>query len=301
MAAPFKIEIFSVTGDPEGIRVISKTNWSGVGVVFPREQLGDLRKHDYIVDYMNRAGIYFLIGDVSEQAIYIGEADPVADRLKQHGNRNDWQWAVFFIDALHGLGKTEVQYLEAALINLAHETGTSVILNKSKPTYPNMSPADKAAVSVFLQELLSIVPLIGIRAFTPARSAKDEGVQTEAPQHAFDTIIVPAREEGFKDVFLGKNCWYSIKIQQKHIPQIKYIAAYVTAPTSAITHVAEVARIEPYEPDPDYYIVHFKGPAVPLAVPVSLADGGIKVVPRSPRYTEYARLLKAKKLAEVWR
>lgn len=301
MAAPFKIEIFSVTGDPEGIRVISKTNWSGVGVVFPKEQIAELKKHDFLVDYMSRAGVYFLIGDVSEQAIYIGEADPVADRLKQHTNRSDWQWAVFFIDALHGLGKTEVQYLEAALLNLAHETSTAVILNKSKPTYPNMSPADKAAVSVFLSELLSIVPLIGIRAFTPARSAKEESVPADTPQHAFDTIIVPAREDGFKDVFLGKDCWYSIKMQQKHIPQIKFIAAYVTAPTSAITHVAEVARIEPYEPDPDYYIVRFKAPATPLEAPVPLSDGGIKVVPRSPRYTEYKRLMKAKKLAEVWR
>ena len=27
-----------------------------------------------------------------------------------------------------------------------------------------------------------------------------------------DTIIVPAREEGFNRVFLGENAWYAIKI-----------------------------------------------------------------------------------------
>jgi hypothetical protein len=41
-----------------------------------------------------------------------------------------------------------------------------------------------------------------------------------------DTIVVPAREEGFQDVFLGENRWYAIRIHGTMRPQIKYIAAY---------------------------------------------------------------------------
>ena len=37
MANPFTIEIFATSGDPAGIRVVTKTNWSGAGIVFPRE------------------------------------------------------------------------------------------------------------------------------------------------------------------------------------------------------------------------------------------------------------------------
>lgn len=62
-----------------------------------------------------------------------------------------------------------------------------------------------------------------------------------------NTIIVPAREEGFNRVFLGENAWYAIKISSSMIPKIKYIASYQTAPVSAITYFAQVDKIEKYQ------------------------------------------------------
>jgi hypothetical protein len=40
-----------------------------------------------------------------------------------------------------------------------------------------------------------------------------------------DTIVVPAREDGFKEVFLGENMWRAIRIHSSMIPKIRYIAA----------------------------------------------------------------------------
>jgi hypothetical protein len=34
---PFSITLFATTGDPEGIRHLDKSNWSGYGVVFNRD------------------------------------------------------------------------------------------------------------------------------------------------------------------------------------------------------------------------------------------------------------------------
>jgi hypothetical protein len=62
-----------------------------------------------------------------------------------------------------------------------------------------------------------------------------------------DTIVVPAREEGFQEVFLGENRWYAIRIHSSMIPKVRYIAAYQVAPVSAITYVAEVAAVEPWK------------------------------------------------------
>ena len=75
-----------------------------------------------------------------------------------------------------------------------------------------------------------------------------------------DTIVVPARDDGFKEVFLGENRWYAIRIHSSMIPRIKYIAAYQVDPVSAITHVAEVHSIGQWE-DSSKYIVNFLGPA----------------------------------------
>ena len=72
----------------------------------------------------------------------------------------------------------------------------------------------------------------------------------------FDTIVVPAREDGFQETFVGENQWYSIRIHASMIPQIKYIAAYRVAPVSAITHWALVKNIEPWE-DTGKFVVNF--------------------------------------------
>jgi hypothetical protein len=38
MAEPYTIRIFVPDGDPEGLRIIDRMNWTGLGIVFPREE-----------------------------------------------------------------------------------------------------------------------------------------------------------------------------------------------------------------------------------------------------------------------
>lgn len=75
-----------------------------------------------------------------------------------------------------------------------------------------------------------------------------------------DTIVVPARKEGFEEVFIGENQWRSIRIGAAMKDKLRYIAAYQVAPISAITHLAEIQKIVPYK-DTGKYAVIFKGPA----------------------------------------
>ena len=101
-----------------------------------------------------------------------------------------------------------------------------------------------------------------------------------------DTIIVPAQDEGFKRVFIGENSWYSIRLAEKRIPQIKYIAAYRTSPISGVTHIAEVKKIEPCKRIPSKYFVMFKGPATKLKNKVK-----ISIAPQGPVYDESSKFL----------
>ena len=43
MTKPYTIKIFVPAGDPEGIRIIEKSNWSGVGLVIPRALFGEAK------------------------------------------------------------------------------------------------------------------------------------------------------------------------------------------------------------------------------------------------------------------
>ncbi|MCB0452715.1 MAG: hypothetical protein KDC94_07450 [Aequorivita sp.] len=112
-----------------------------------------------------------------------------------------------------------------------------------------------------------------------------------------DTIVIPAREDGFKEVFLDENCWYAIRLNSSMIPKIKYIAAYQVAPISAITHIAEVKTIEQWK-DTNKYILHFTEPAEKIKkVPLGNVKGK---APQSPRYSSRERILKANTLDSVF-
>jgi hypothetical protein len=109
-----------------------------------------------------------------------------------------------------------------------------------------------------------------------------------------DTVVVPAREEGFEDVFLGENRWYAIRIGAAMKERLKYIAAYRVAPRSAVTHIAEIASIKPYK-DSGKYVVNFKAPAQEIG-PIRLGDGS---APQAPVYVRRDRLLQASSLADA--
>lgn len=113
-----------------------------------------------------------------------------------------------------------------------------------------------------------------------------------------DTIVVPAREEGFQETFIGEDCWYAVRIHGSVRPQIKYIAAYQIAPISAITYFAPVKAIEPYR-DTSKYVLYFSEPAKPIG-PLRLVKNGVVHAPQAPRYTTHERLLKAKTLDDVF-
>jgi len=115
-----------------------------------------------------------------------------------------------------------------------------------------------------------------------------------------DTVVVPAQAEGFQKTFLDENCWFAIRIHSSMIPKIKHIAAYQVLPVSAITHVAEVKKIERWK-DSSKYILYFTAPAKPVG-PIKLIpkpNGKVKA-PQAPRYTSFERLMKAKNLDEAF-
>ena len=68
-------------------------------------------------------------------------------------------------------------------------------------------------------------------------------------------MIVPAQKKGFERVFLGEDCWYSIRVSGGMLDKIRYIAAYQSQPVSAITHYAPVDRIELYGESGKYKLI----------------------------------------------
>lgn len=50
----FSVRIFIPSGEPEALRLVEKSNWTGQGLVFPRAQYAEVRKRSEL----NKTGIY---------------------------------------------------------------------------------------------------------------------------------------------------------------------------------------------------------------------------------------------------
>ena len=113
----------------------------------------------------------------------------------------------------------------------------------------------------------------------------------------FDTVVCPAFKDGFSHAYVNNNAWWAIRISQKAREQLKYLAIYEKSPVGAVRHYAEIERMEPYK-DSGKFIVYLKNKKT--TSPIKLDKGRKGVAPQSPRYTTLTKLLKAKKVSDLW-
>ena len=303
MSDPFTIRIFVPDGDPEGVRLIDRMNWTGIGLVFPRVKWPEIKQRSEFL----RTGVYVLVGyrgaDDDLPTIYIGQADGLRSRINSHFQSKDfWDWGVAFVSTGGGLNRAHAMWLEYALVERAAQTKRCNLDNGNVPQEPAMTEAEKADTQGFLKEILRILPLVGLRVFeftqpvaTPITKIADGSLKT--PTNKPDTVIVPAQSEGFEKVFLGEDCWYAIRISGGMLDKIKYIAAYQTQPISAITHYARVDRIEPYGESGKYKVIFSEKAQTLQSIPFADAPMGSM---QGPRYTTIGRLKTSKKLSDLF-
>lgn len=163
------IRIFLVDGDPDGLRLIEKSNWIGHALVCPRSRVSEAKARREF----NRPGVYVLVGQPPESVvplIYVGEGDPVRPRIEQHHKTKDfWTHVVLFTSSAENLNKAHVQYLEARLIELARSAKRCDLDNANTPQRPNVTEADEAEIEAFLEEMLLVYRVVGITAFESAK------------------------------------------------------------------------------------------------------------------------------------
>ncbi len=173
-AKAFSVRIFIPSGEPEGLRLVEKSNWTGQGLVFPRALYTDVRKRDEL----KRTGVYLLWGQSdSEQLprLYVGEGDSVLPRLDQHAKQKDfWTHAAVFISKDQNLNKAHFQYLEARLVQMAKEAKRARLDNGNVPQLPVLSEADMADAEAFLEDLLLCLPLMGASFFEKPRPSPNK-------------------------------------------------------------------------------------------------------------------------------
>jgi hypothetical protein len=303
MAEPYTIRIFVPDGDPESVKIVDLFHWTGVGLAFPRAAWPRVSTRPEF----KKSGVYVLTGTAEGTrddlpTIYVGQGDEIGTRIEFHyANKDFWDWGFAFVSKGDALNRAHITWLEHALLERARHAERCHLDNTNQPREPGLSESERADTQGFLRELLRILPLLGVRVFEKPTAVATPGAEpplSARRSDTRDTVVVPAQEDGFREVFLGQSCWYAIRIGGGMLAKIKYIAGYQTAPVSAITHYARVERIEPYGDEGKYRLV-FAEPAKPLPQPIPLAEAPSGSM-QGPRYTSLTTLLAAKRVTDLF-
>jgi len=164
MNEPLSIKIFLAKGSSSSLRTAEISNWSGKAISCSRKELEELSKREE----STRPGVYILIGndvETDEPSVYVGEAEEVAKRLKQHLSKEFWNQVVAFVSKDENLTKAHIKYFEGKLIDIGIRAGKGVIQN-NQSSGAKLPESDQAEMDIFLDRILKLLPVMGTSLFS---------------------------------------------------------------------------------------------------------------------------------------
>ena len=181
MEFPKKIQLFLVDGSPNGRWICELSNWTGKCYKIPRSLV---RKSCDDRQELASPGVYFLFGyndAENKPLIYIGEAESINARIKQHLEKKDnWNEVIAFISKDENLNKAHIKYLEHRFYQIAKECDRYSIENNNIPTKSSISEADRAELEEYIYNARILVNALGHKVFE-SFTEKQPGKQSETP------------------------------------------------------------------------------------------------------------------------
>lgn len=174
------IQMYIFDGDPNGRIMCELSNWNGRLYKIARTQLSDFSERADA----NHTGVYFLFGkdDDNNDTVYIGEAEYMLQRLKQHINEKEyWNDCIVVISKDNLLNKAHIKYLENVFYNFAKSSGRFTVINANTPTKSSVSEYDEAMLEEFISNTKLLVNALGYKVFDTVtkKTPKKEQEQIE--------------------------------------------------------------------------------------------------------------------------
>jgi len=190
-----KLTVYMIDGTAYGPRLSEIGNWVGKAVYSPRASVNKIM---YRAEFDN-PGIYCLKGDPTDEAfdekIYIGEAENIRARLKQHlsDSSKDFKELIFFVSKDELLTKTQIRYLESRLVQLALDAKTAQIDNGNSPSLPTLHEADISDMEYFLEQIKLILPVMGFNFLIPSTVTQKDLKQLENKSEIHESYFIKTK------------------------------------------------------------------------------------------------------------
>ena len=159
------ISIYMPDANPRGIKICNTQDGIVKAIFIPRNKLSDAAKREELQD----PGIYFLIGEPNEigkPRIYIGEAEVLLTRIKQHNTSKDfWNSVLCFVSEKQNINKAHIKYLENYSCTQAKKINKCELENNTNPTQSSLTEQDQDFVMSFFDDLKLLIATLGFPIF----------------------------------------------------------------------------------------------------------------------------------------
>ncbi|HET8964520.1 MAG TPA: GIY-YIG nuclease family protein [Chitinophagales bacterium] len=190
-----KLTVYMIDGTAYGPRLSEIGNWVGKAIYSPRASVNKIMNRPEF----DNPGIYCLKGDPTDEAfdekIYIGEAENIKTRLKQHLSdpNKDFKELIFFVSKDELLTKTQIRYLESRLVQIALEAKTAQIDNGNSPSLPTLHEADISDMEYFLEQIKLILPVMGFKFLISSTVSSDSNLVMSTKDEVHETYYIKTR------------------------------------------------------------------------------------------------------------
>ncbi|GAL89276.1 GIY-YIG nuclease family protein [Jejuia pallidilutea] len=165
------IKLFLIDGEPNGRMTCELSNWTGKAYKIPRIMI----KESYSREDLQSPGIYLLFGENEDGKglVYIGEAETIIDRLKQHvAQKEFWSEVILFISKDENLNKAHIKYLESRLYEITKKINHYELENNTIPAKSSISESEIAEMEEFIENIKLLTNTLGHRVFETLVSAE---------------------------------------------------------------------------------------------------------------------------------
>lgn len=163
MAYSKSINIFLPTGASDGPIELEMLNWNGRIIKIPRKEVST-----YADVELNKPGIYFLFCKDEEagESVYVGEAENLLLRLKQHiQSYNVGKEKFFWTNAVcvsgNDLNKALIKYLENYYCQQVKLSSKYKLLTQKSSPKMTLKRAEQAAMDEFIENIDMLMGTIG--------------------------------------------------------------------------------------------------------------------------------------------
>lgn len=175
MEQPATIKLHLPNGEATRLRIAEILNWSGIGIAAPRTDLQEFLERAEV----ERSGVYFLLGtETGTPLAYIGEAEVVRDRIRQHKEKAFWVTVIALVSKDENLTKAHIRFLEGRIMAEARHIGRYQLDNENVPE-TRLPESDRKDMEVFLGHVRRILPVLGSDILTPVSGTR--GTQSVLP------------------------------------------------------------------------------------------------------------------------